>query len=88
MDMSQTDTVLLAIPFVSLLAAFVFRLDVIIFKSNAKKPDSSRPRFANFDADGMAMADPDGQIALPVRGRMKSSLDGPGVRPSNSMRPL
>ena len=68
MNLSQTDSILLAIPFVCMLAVFVFRLDVLIFRSPAKPAaTSTRPRFANFNGDEMLMADPDGRVPQPAR---------------------
>jgi len=71
MNFSQADSVILAIPFVSLLAVFVFRLDAVLFRTTAKHAAdrSQRPRFANFDSGSMVMTDPDGRLPEPQQGR-------------------
>ena len=88
MTLSQTDSVLLAIPFIALLAVFVFRLDVLLFRSPAKQvARASRPRFANFDRDGMAMADPDGRVTKLARAQRRPLLRDSVVRGPGSILP-
>lgn len=74
MVLSQIGSVLLTIPVVLMLVIFVFRLDVLIFRTPAKQAvaASRRPRFANFDSEGL-MADPDGRVPVPVRGRRSAT---------------
>jgi hypothetical protein len=73
MVLSQIGSVLLTIPVVLMLVIFVFRLDVLIYRTPARQTASTRrPRFANFNSDG-AMTDPDGRVPVPVRGRRSES---------------
>lgn len=73
MHSSQTDNVLLMLPFIALLMAVLLRLDEHIFASGGKKARLERPRFANFHSDVDVMADPDGRVGeLPQRSQKRS----------------
>ncbi|MFZ0394455.1 MAG: hypothetical protein WCF17_02060 [Terracidiphilus sp.] len=75
MNISQADSLILAIPCVAMLALFVFRLDTILSRSQAKQADarSQRRRFANFESTSMLMTDPDGRVSQPARTRSRVS---------------
>lgn len=63
MHFSQNETLLLTLPFVSLLAAWFFHIDERMFESSSSKNEPRRPRFANFDDSNHLMMDPDGRIS-------------------------
>ncbi len=90
MNLSQTSSMILAIPFVLLLALFVFRLDSLVFRTPAKPASarSQRPRFANFEPSSMLMTDPDGRVSYPARRQRPPLLRDSEVSSSRSRRPL
>ena len=72
MVLSQIGSVMLTIPVILMLVVFVFRLDVLIFRSPAKQVARTGPRrFATYGSDE-TMTDPDGRVPAPVRGRSNS----------------
>ena len=87
MNFSQTGSVILAVPFILLLALFVFRLDSLLFRTPAKQAVArpQRPRFANFEPSSMLMTDPDGRVSYPAR-RQRPQLLRDSV--ARSKRPL
>jgi len=89
MVLSQIGSVLITIPVVLLLVIFVFRLDVLIFRTPARQAVSStqRPRFANFNSEGL-MADPDGRVPVPVRAPRRALLRDSMDSSSRARRPL
>jgi hypothetical protein len=61
-QLSNTDSLLVAIPMVGLLFAVFFRLDELLGKS--KKPTKTRRQMVGLDENGRPMCvDPDGQVA-------------------------
>jgi hypothetical protein len=75
MNLSPIDSVIFAIPVFSLLALFVFRLDVVLFRTTAKQAAerSQRRNFANFESTSMLMTDPDGRVSQSPRKRSRSA---------------
>lgn len=90
MNLSQTSSMILAVPFILLLALFVFRLDSLLFRTPAKPAAarSQRPRFANFESSSMLMTDPDGRVSYPARRQRPPLLRDSVAGASRSRRPL
>jgi hypothetical protein len=89
MNLSPIDSVIFAIPVFSLLALFVFRLDVVLFRTTAKQAAgrSHRRRFANFESSATLMTDPDGRVSQPTRAPRRPLMRDSAVSASRAKQP-